>query len=54
MSVNKEQVFTMAAAFGIVKGAIQKITKNDGKNTDTIIFNSLNRAVARKQEKKDK
>lgn len=54
MSVNKEQVFTMTAAFGIVKGAIQKLSPNDSKNTDTIIFNSLNRAIARKQAKEGK
>jgi len=52
MSVSKEKVFTMTAAFGIIKSAVQKVSKVDNATTDTIIFNSLNRAIARKKTNK--
>lgn len=48
MSIKKEHVFTMAAAFGIVRNAVKQVAECKSESTDKIIFNSLNKSIARK------
>lgn len=54
MSVNKDHVFTMTAAFSMIKKAVKQISPCKSTNTDTIIFNSLNKTIAKKAEGKGK
>ena len=54
MSVKKDHVFTMAAAFSMIKKAVSQVTACKSANTDTIIFNSLNKTIAKKAEGKGK
>lgn len=49
MSYKKAQVFTITAALGIVKSALSQVTGSESPKTDSIIFNSLNRAIAKKK-----
>ena len=53
MSIKKEQIFTFAAAFGIVRNAVKQVTDCKSESTDKIIFNSLNKTIARKQAQKE-
>lgn len=48
MSIKKEQLFTFAAAFGVVRNAVKQVTECKSASTDKIIFNSLNKTIARK------
>ena len=52
MSIKKDHVFTMAASFSIIKKAVSQISPCKSKNTDTIIFNSLNKVISKKAEGK--
>ena len=49
MPYKKTQVFTLAAALGIVKSAVKKVSTSNTTKTDAIVFNSLNRAIAKKK-----
>ena len=49
MSYKKVQVYTLTAALGIVKSAVKQVTGSTTSKTDTIVFNSLNRAIANKK-----
>ena len=49
MSYKKVQVYTLTAALGIVKSAVKKVTGSSSSNMDTIVFNSLNRAISKKK-----
>ena len=49
MSYKKVQVYTVTAALGIVKSAVNKVTGTSTKNVDSIVFNSLNRAISKKK-----
>ena len=49
MTYKKVQVFTLAAALGIVKSAVKQVSNSSTTKTDAIVFNSLNRAIAKKK-----
>ena len=50
MQVRKEELFTVAASLGIVKTAIKDVLPNYRSEVcDNIIFNSLSKAIAKKQ-----
>ena len=49
MSYKKVQVFTLAAALGIVKSAVQQVLNTKSTKTDSIVFNSLNKAIEKKK-----
>lgn len=53
MSTKKEHLFTIAAAFNIVKNAVSKVTKCNSANTDRIVFNSLNKTIHNAADKKE-
>ena len=46
MHIKKENLYTVAAAFGIVRNAVKQVTKCTSESTDKIIFNSLNKAFS--------
>jgi len=45
--LSKEQVFTRALMFSICKSAIARTIKNTTNKTDRIIYNSLDKAIAK-------
>lgn len=49
MSYKKAHVFTLAAALGIVKSAVKQVSTSNTTKTDAIVFNSLNKAIAKKK-----
>lgn len=49
MTYKKVQVFTLTAALGIVKSAVKQVSNSSTTKTDAIVFNSLNRAIAKKK-----
>jgi hypothetical protein len=53
MHIKKENLYTVAAAFGIVRNAVKQVTKCTSESTDKIIFNSLNKVMARKAAQKE-
>lgn len=51
MSISTEKLFTITAAFDIVKSAVRQAAPSESKNVDTIIFNSLHKAIKSKVNK---
>lgn len=49
MAIKKEHVFTLTAAFNIIKSAVTQTVDGPVKNTDKIIFNSLIKAIDTKK-----
>ena len=54
MSINKDHIFTLTAAFSMIKSAVKQVSPCKSANTDTIIFNSLNKTISKKVEGKGK
>ncbi len=50
MSYKKVQVYTLTAALGIVKSAVKHVTGSSSSNVDSIVYNSLNRAISKKKQ----
>ncbi|MBR1988407.1 MAG: hypothetical protein IKA36_05160 [Clostridia bacterium] len=49
MSYKKVQVYTLTATLGIVKSAVSRVTGSSTSNIDSIVYNSLNRAISKKK-----
>ena len=53
MQTKKEHLYTIAAAFGMIRNAVKQVTNSKSDAIDKIVFNSLNKVIARKAAQKE-
>lgn len=49
MAIKKDKIFTMLTGFDIIKSAVKQVTKKQSPDIDIIIYNSINKAIAKRK-----